>query len=542
MTDHGVPAELTDPIRGRSEPGRMWTLTNVGEATPDILSPLCWSLWGRGVEFASRAGIYDFGVLSRSALVVPADPNQWATACFYGRQAMNVDRARELAGLLPGMTGDDFERDLLGSVRADATPTRSDPTRLPFVMVKGPLAVVRQRWAPQRTHDEQMKWWRAAVLPGDPADAAALMADSATRFTAVMRAHVRTRMILNGLRSQVESITARLGRSDLVPTLLAGYGGVIETRLADDVWSLGQGHLSVTEFLERHGFHGPNEGNVIGHSWREDPEAVVRIAAVHAGRPEAERPRARADRAVAARERAEVELLKGLPAVRRQLFRRLLQFTGNQVRSVELTKAAFLTAVDGCRASATTLGKELVEAEKLDSPDDTFYLTTDEMLGPLPLNVRELVAFRRQRRDEYRAVEIPVIFTGMPQPVAVEDAESTGDGSVRGTPAGPGVVEGTVRVVLDADSDDVLADGEVLVCKFVDPGWTALVSLAGALVTDIGSPASHGAIVARELGITCVVGTGNGTKVLHTGDVVRVDGSTGEVAVLARSAGWEGTH
>ncbi|MDT0478202.1 hypothetical protein RM863_39460, partial [Streptomyces sp. DSM 41014] len=141
-------------------------------------------------------------------------------------------------------------------------------------------------------------------------------------------------MILNTLRSQVESITGRLGRSDLVPTLLAGYGGVIETRLADDVWSVGQGELSIAEFIDRHGFHGPNEGNVIGHSWREDPEAVVRIAAVHAGRPEAERPRARADRAVAAREQAEAELLAGLPALRRGLLRRLLQFTGFQVRSV----------------------------------------------------------------------------------------------------------------------------------------------------------------------------------------------------------------
>ncbi|MCW2520508.1 MAG: PEP-utilizing enzyme mobile region, partial [Mycobacterium sp.] len=129
------------------------------------------------------------------------------------------------------------------------------------------------------------------------------------------------------------------------------------------------------------------------------------------------------------------------------------------------------------------------------------------------------------------------IFTGMPQPVTAAAAEGQSDGVVRGTPAGPGVVEGTVRVVLDADSDDVLEDGEVLVCKFVDPGWTALVSLAGALVTDIGSAASHGAIVARELGITCVVGTGNGTKLLRTGDMVRVDGSTGEIAVLTRAAG-----
>jgi pyruvate,water dikinase len=244
---------------------------------------------------------------------------------------------------------------------------------------------------------------------------------------------------------------------------------------------------------------------------------------------------------VAARERAESELLAGVPALRRRLFRRLLQFTGFQVRSMEHTKAGFLTAVDGTRAAAGALGLELVAAGKLDAPDDTFYLTTEELLGSLPGNARDLVAFRRQRREEYRAVEVPVVFTGMPEPVALGETELGGDDDgVRGTPAGPGVVEGTVRVVLDADSDDVLEDGEVLVCKFVDPGWTALVSLAGALVTDIGSPASHGAIVARELGITCVVGTGNGTRVLHTGDVVRVDGSTGEIAVLARSAGREG--
>jgi pyruvate,water dikinase len=535
MAHDGTPAGLTDPIRGRSEPDRMWTLTNVGEATPDILSPLCWSLWGSGVEQASREGIYDFGVLPRSALVVPEDPNQWATACFYGRQAMNVDRARELAGLLPGTTGDDFERDLLGSVRADATPTKSDPIRIPFVAVKAPLAAIRQRWAPQRVYDAQMDWWRTEVLPGNPVEPRALLADSVRRFAKVMRVHVRTRMILNMLRAQVESITGRLGRADLVPTLLAGYGGVIETGLADDVWLVGQGRLSVAEFVERHGFHGPNEGNVIGHSWREDPEAVERIAAVHAGRPEAERPRARAERAVTARKLAEAELLAGLSRLRRVALRGLLQFTGFQVRSMELTKAGFLTAIDGTRAAAGALGRELVRAGKVDSADDAFYLTTAELLGPLPNNARELVAFRRQRREEYRAMDIPVSFIGMPVPVEVDYTADTEQRSVRGMPAGPGIVEGTVRVVLDADADDVLDDGEVLVCKFVDPGWTALVSLAGALVTDIGSPASHGAIVARELGISCVVGTGNGTKVLRTGDVVRVDGSTGEVAVLARS-------
>ncbi|MDM3973500.1 PEP-utilizing enzyme [Mycobacterium marseillense] len=526
---------LTDPIRGSSEPSRLWTLTNVGEATPDILSPLCWSLWGTGVEFASRGGLYDFGVLGSSALRVPDDPNQWSTACFFGRQAMNVDRARELAGLLPGMTGDDFERDLLGAVRPDAAPTRSDPRRLPAVIVKAPLVLARARSAPRRLHQRQMDWWRATLLTGRWPDPRNLLTDSSYRFSAAMRVHVRTRLILNVFRAQVESIAVKAGRGDLVPALLAGYGGVIETELADDVWSLGHGRITLDEFVSRHGFHGPNEGNVIGHSWREDPDAVLRAAAAHSGRPESDRPAVRAERAAATRRKAEADLLSTLPAARRLLVCRLLASTGAQVRAVELTKAAFLTAVDGCRAAAGGFGAELVDAGTLDRVDDACYLTVDELLAPLPANVRELVEFRRTRREEYRRLEVPSVFTGMPEAIERSNEPPSEDAVIHGTPAGPGIFEGIVRVVVDPESQDTLDDGEVLVCKFVDPGWTALVSLAGALVTDIGSPASHGAIVARELGITCVVGTGNGTTALRSGDLVRVDGTTGEIAVLTRS-------
>lgn len=358
----GVDAPLTDPIRGGSEPDRLWTLTNVGEATSDILSPLCWSLWGRGVEFASRRGLYDFGVLPASAVVVLDDPNRWSTACFFGRQAMNVDRARELAGLLPGLTGDDFERDLLGSVRPDATPTKSDQKRLPIVAVKAALVLLRELSAPRRAYSQQLSWWRATVPAGDPTDARALLADSAGRFSAAMRVHVRTRLLANALRSQVESIVPKMGRADLVPVLLAGYGGVIETELADDIWSLGHGGLTMDDFLAKHGFHGPNDGNVIGHSWREDPAAVLRAAAAHAGRPEGDRPRARVYRTVTRRKSAEAELLAGLSPLRRWLLRRLLVFTGAEVRSIELTQAAFLTAVDGCRAAARAMGDEFVAA------------------------------------------------------------------------------------------------------------------------------------------------------------------------------------
>jgi phosphoenolpyruvate-protein kinase (PTS system EI component) len=60
--------------------------------------------------------------------------------------------------------------------------------------------------------------------------------------------------------------------------------------------------------------------------------------------------------------------------------------------------------------------------------------------------------------------------------------------------------------------------------------------LAAAVVIDIGGPASHGAMVARELGIPCVIGTGDGSRALQTGDVVLVDGTAGTVTVLERKA------
>ena len=69
-----------------------------------------------------------------------------------------------------------------------------------------------------------------------------------------------------------------------------------------------------------------------------------------------------------------------------------------------------------------------------------------------------------------------------------------------------------------------------------DPSWAAIMLTAGGLVIDVGGPISHGAIVARELGIPCVINTRTGTRQLETGDRVRVDGNLGEVTILARAA------
>ena len=72
-----------------------------------------------------------------------------------------------------------------------------------------------------------------------------------------------------------------------------------------------------------------------------------------------------------------------------------------------------------------------------------------------------------------------------------------------------------------------------MVAVQTDIAWTLLFPRAGAVITDVGAPLSHAAIVARELGIPAVVGCGNATAVLRTGDRVRVDGGRGTVEILS---------
>ena len=93
--------------------------------------------------------------------------------------------------------------------------------------------------------------------------------------------------------------------------------------------------------------------------------------------------------------------------------------------------------------------------------------------------------------------------------------------------ASPGRVTATARVLLDPFDD--FEPGDIVFAKTVDPGWAPVLSCAGAVVLDIGGVMSHGAVVARELGIPCVVNVKAGTEVVRTGATVTVDGSTGEV-------------
>ncbi|MBU6323132.1 MAG: hypothetical protein KGI41_02430 [Patescibacteria group bacterium] len=102
------------------------------------------------------------------------------------------------------------------------------------------------------------------------------------------------------------------------------------------------------------------------------------------------------------------------------------------------------------------------------------------------------------------------------------------DGALVGTSAHPGIVQGTCRIVFDF-RDAVMHDGDILVTPMTNPYFVPLMKKAGAIVTDGGGMLSHAAIVARELGKPCIIGTKVATQVLKDGDMVEVDAEKGVV-------------
>jgi len=123
------------------------------------------------------------------------------------------------------------------------------------------------------------------------------------------------------------------------------------------------------------------------------------------------------------------------------------------------------------------------------------------------------------------------------RPITTLPAVSTSDNAlIRGLAASPGVASGVVRVLTAPEQGRQLRTGEILVAPMTNPDWVPTIRRAAALVTDGGGMTCHAAIVARELGVPCVVGTGNATSVLTAGQLVTVDGATGDISAGTATA------
>ena len=195
-------------------------------------------------------------------------------------------------------------------------------------------------------------------------------------------------------------------------------------------------------------------------------------------------------------------------------------------------------------------------------PDDMFYLFKPELFEVMESGGEsrwaELAAMIPDRRAYFehwreRGPSLPTMLgtipDTVPDPIMIEVFGLSGHfletlrgeprrvraagAEIRGFPAAKGVAEGVARVITTVTDLHTVQPGEVLVCGGTTTEWTPAFGIILACVCDTGGSLTHAAIVSREYGIPCVVGTAVATTMIKTGDRVRVDGRAGTVQVLA---------
>jgi phosphohistidine swiveling domain-containing protein len=271
-------------------------------------------------------------------------------------------------------------------------------------------------------------------------------------------------------------------------------------------------HAAVQAELALIGHRGPAELEMLSTSYADDPELLVRMVTKTMSAPAAPQP-----------QRPQIPL-RAKP---------IAHLAARQLRDREVRRDKVVRANWVLRNLMREYGRRLVEAGIFDTADDVFYLLVDELeeIERLPADVGGLVARRRAEQRRLAAVVPPTVFSGSWQPTASSSPALTSGDTMRGVGVSGGRVRGRVRIVRPETIDD-LQPGEILVAEVTDVGYTAAFCYAAAVVTELGGPMSHAAVVAREFGFPCVVDVQGATRSLPSGALVEVDGTTGEIHVL----------
>jgi rifampicin phosphotransferase len=533
----GPGEEWNDSLAG----DYLWSNGNLGEAFPDVMTPATWSF----VE-----------MLMPRMTFPPSLPGYRGYGRIGGRFYANVSISMSLEALI-GISPRRFAA-LFGPVLGKLPPVEEIPRpRLPRwkasrLMVPATVAMLRRvnagekrlpaflaaapgRCDQLRAEIEQtteaamlQRLWQVKVRP--------LVEEAGDMLAAAGAAHGTILVAAPGkLAQQVGAADAALLLSGQQAggTPLASLGPV--TGLA----RLARGEISRDSFARQYGHRGSHEVELSIPRPAEDPGWIDgQLAALHGNTRDADALLADQEAArAAAWERLARQDPKKAAAARKLIERWAPVARDREAARSEAVRSAWVVRTWVRRAGQLT-----------GHGDDLFFLELPEIAGllggdPAPLTK---VPARRAAYQTYGALPpYPALIRGRFDPARWaadpnrrsdyydERARTTQpDDTITGFPGAAGVVEGLARVLRTPEDAAQLGDGEILVTTVTNIGWTPIFPRAAAVVTDVGAPLSHAAIVARELGIPAVVGCGNATMRLHTGDRIRVDGSHGTVEVL----------
>ena len=583
------PRPITAPLawgraQRRARLSDLWSRANAGEIMPDVITPFSWSVVAEALESGFHV---PWGERSRGRRFVDV---------FDGYMYFNIGLIHQLIESL-GMPGSYFQEAIGGPKPPLRMRRRLDYARvlrsLPHTLrrVKADQVLLR-RWPRWRRRARA----EAARLEALAEDGAAGVPDrellrhlsgSAIFSADFVDYLLDVQTSAFGLVQFLLLLSDRwLGSREAALPLIQGLPGVstaegdlalwrIAERAAADesarsaIERLGPDELAAAldaprtplpdwlraalrRFLKDYGHRAAGELELAQPRWADEPAIILdtfREYVLHPGQGSAEDLSLRQREAREAAE-AEVQVIlrrrplgRWLP-LRWWCFQLMLKQTQRMTPLRENPKFELLRVSLQQRRLWLLLGRRWTAAGLLDRPDDVFFLLMAELIQlarrsddpVIAGQMRSRAARRRLQHAEWSAVDPPMLRdrNGNPLSGAVEAPAEPG-AALDGIGASPGTARGRVRIARSAEEGRRLQTGEVLVAGFTDPGWTPIFPLAAAIVTEIGGVLSHGAVVAREFGIPAVVNVPGATERLRPGQLIEVDGTTGEVSLIDES-------
>ncbi|MFQ5580616.1 MAG: PEP/pyruvate-binding domain-containing protein [Nitrospiria bacterium] len=313
----------------------------------------------------------------------------------------------------------------------------------------------------------------------------------------------------------------------------------------------------LNDFLDEWGFRCSGELMLTIPSFQEDPIPLIDILkgylSVDAESP-AEVMRQQGAERVAETERVVQKLSdkKNFPFLplftKGRLIKIILNWTHRAIALRERARLKQALLYSRCRRIVLAMGEKLSKSGHLEHHEDIFFLTYEELdalisrESMLPVQVKDLVEIRKKEHAVQSAMSVPDTlvlregdcFTGENQDVSSRstlDQEET-PALLSGIGACGGQVTGRATILQEVTESRRLGAGDVLVTRQTDPGWGPVFFLIRGLVLERGGMLSHGAIIAREYGIPCVVGVQDATRRIPEGEIVSVDGDRGDVRLL----------
>ncbi|XP_033626787.1 putative phosphoenolpyruvate synthase isoform X1 [Asterias rubens] len=292
----------------------------------------------------------------------------------------------------------------------------------------------------------------------------------------------------------------------------------------------GEAGIVFADFLRCHGHRCIREVELRDKSWGMDPVQV--IPSLQAILATGSHNSSERKRVLSAAEAVD-QLGLALPSViRKILVSYIVPKTRKGVACRESSKSMYIKINHNLKEAYWRLANLMVKEGRIPDEDLLFFFLPNEIDRLLTDRSPALIsrALRRRRiLPQQDSKRFQLVFAGLPQPIEEGVDHDITDVELKGTPISQGVVKGTARVVTKLQDAANIKKDDILVTRITDIGWTPYFPLISGLVTEIGGVLSHGAVVAREYGIPCVVNVEHATSVFKSGDAIVLNGALGTV-------------